>query len=162
MGGRELDAVGRRLVAVFDEPSLDRVRHAMGQAAKATFLDAVERDAGADRKLSGLKAGRGPTITAGYDLEPSGAVWLNMRPKGVLMLLDRGRRRSSMIRPRRRRGRNGRPPALRFGGRIVRSAISRPSRGAGTLDRALAAMPKAVTAAATAAIADSTRRELGR
>jgi hypothetical protein len=157
--GAELHALSERLVGAFADQSLDRVRHAMGQAGKETFLAAVDRDAGPDRKLSGLRRGRGPTITAGYDLDAVG-VWLNMRPKGVILLLSDGRKRTTAIRPRRRKGRNGRPAALRFGGRYVRSSMSRPSRGLNTLDDAVRAMPAAVTKAGSAAMVDTLAKEL--
>lgn len=132
----ELRALGERLEsAAVGDQALARLRHAVGQASKRSALDVVEVDAGADRRLSGMR--RRVRIGVGYDPDP---LVLNLRPKGLVVLLDRGRKRTTRIVPRRRRGRGGRPAALRFGGRFVRSSRSTPSRGHRTIDRTVRAV----------------------
>lgn len=152
MPGDPLTVLAGRLVDTFADPALDDVRHAMGAAAKKSFLDSAKRDVGADLKLSGLR-GRTVKIGAGYDLEADGSVWLNMRPKGLIVLVSDGRKRTTKITPRSRRRRRGGRSALKFAGRYAATSMSRPSRGLDTYNDAVTDMRRSVPAAAARALA---------
>jgi len=112
----------------------DATAHALGQAGKAAALEVVADDLGADRMFSGFR--RRVRLSAGYDV--GDPVILNLRPEGLWMLADRGRRRSGSIRPRRARRRAQRAPrglpAVGTPGRYVKVGRFRPSQGLNTID----------------------------
>jgi hypothetical protein len=119
----------------------DELHHAVGLAAKTAATTAITEDLGPDRAFSGLA--RRAILSAGYEVGADHII-LELRPGGLWHLADRGRRRTSRIFPKssgrgrrraQRQGRNGRPPALFFGGRYSTFSRSTPTPGFGTLDR---------------------------
>jgi hypothetical protein len=121
--------------------STEPLQHAIGGAGKKAAHTELEEALGADRSFSGLR--RRVRLSAGYDLGQP--VVLNMRPKGLVILADRGRTRTTRILPRSRRG----AQALAIPGVGVRAhAMSRPSRGHDVIDKTIARCeidcPKAV------------------
>lgn len=125
-------AVDLAALADIDEP----VQHAMGMLGKTAALDNASRDLGTDRRFSNLRGGRAAALSAGYDL--GNPVIVNLRPEGLWLLAQDGRKRSGTIRPkparsRRRRQPRGRP-ALQINGRWVATSRYRPSRGLNTID----------------------------
>jgi len=123
---------------------LEPLQHAAGRAGKDAALAEIKRALGADSAMSGLK--RRVRLGAGYDL--GDPVVLNLRPKGLVILADPGRKRTKQIIPR-GRGR-GRTRALStpYGPRA--SSTSTPSRGsnliAATVKRCGTDVPRAVSA----------------
>lgn len=113
----------------------DEIRHVAGQAAKEAALGAASRDLGADRTFSGFNR-KNARLDAGYDLTDNG-VTLNLRPKGLWMLANDGRRagtgkaRGGTIQPRQRRRGGSQALMTPWGPRAnVRTSAS---RGMGTL-----------------------------
>lgn len=106
------------------------LQHAIGQFGKEEAIKTAQRDLGSDRSFSGLK--RKVRLGAGYDLgEP---VVLNLRPRGLWVLAEKGRRRSGNITPRRRRkGRGGRRTALRTPQGFRATSSYGPTRGHKTI-----------------------------
>lgn len=141
---RRLTELGVELAAAVDVD--DESQHAMGAAGKSSALDAAERDLGADRRFSGLRGGRGAALSAGYDL--GDPVIVNLRPEGLWILADAGRRRSGPIRPKKARRRGTRKPrgrpAVGDGGRFVAVGRYTPSRGLNTIDDAVDDMATSV------------------
>lgn len=157
----ELSRVAVSLSALVDVDTA--VQHAMGAAGKESALSAAARDLGSDRRFSGVPS-TAADLRAGYDL--GDPVILNLRPEGLWILAEDGRRRSGEIRPntRRRRGRtaNRQPrglPAVGSGGRFVKVGRYRPSRGLNTISDAIDDMSDAIPAAIGAAI-DAKARQL--
>lgn len=111
----------------------DELRMDLGFAAKDAAIRLAERDAGPERSLSGIP--RKHKLDAGFDVTPTG-VQLNLRPPGLWILLDAGRRAkpySQIPKLARRRRRRPRRPALSTPqGYRYRTAIG-SSRGKGTL-----------------------------
>lgn len=103
------------------------MQHAMGQAGKKATFDELQSDLGPDRGFSGLR--RKVKLGAGYDVGAN--VVLNLRPAGLWVLLDKGRRRSKTIRPRKKGG--AKALITPYGYRA--SAKSTPSKGKKTLTR---------------------------
>jgi hypothetical protein len=136
---------------------LEPVQFAMGMEAKDAAHDAIERSVGADRQLSGL--GRRARLAAGFDL--GNPVMLNLRPKGLIMLADKGRTRTTQILPRARRRRGGRRVAVSTPQGPRASAMSRPSRGNPIIEPLLRDLETRVPKAAQAAITDHVRKALG-
>jgi hypothetical protein len=101
----------------------DELEHAAGGAAKDAALVTASRDLGADRRMSGMRRGRGPALALGYDPTGRGTVTVKLRPAGLWRLADRGRRRTVTVRPRRRGG------VLKYG--TTYAAYTRPGRTAG-------------------------------
>lgn len=136
----------------------DVVQHAMGAAGKSSALDAAATDLGPDRAMSRFR--RKVALGAGYDV--GDPVVVNLRPEGLWILANDGRRRSGEIRPRRaRRGGNRKPrgrAAVGGDGRFVAVARYRPSRGLRTIDDALELMDDRVPTAVGAAIDSKLRR----
>ena len=124
------------------------VQHAMGQVGKTAALEAATRDLGGDRAMSGF--GRIVPLTAGYDL--GNPVVVNLRPEGLWILAEDGRRRSGPIVPKARRRRGTRRPrgraAVGTAGRYRAATRFGPSRGLNTITDALtdidARLPDAV------------------
>ncbi len=88
---------------------LEPVQLAVGLAAKDAAHEAIERAVGGDRRMSGIRSKRAK-LGAGFDL--GNPIVLNLRPKGLIILADGGRKNRSVIYPRSRRRRRGRPAAL--------------------------------------------------
>jgi len=109
------------------------VQHAMGQVGKTAALETAARDLGADRAFSGF--GRIVPLTAGYDVGTP--VVVNLRPEGLWILADRGRRRTGPIVPKARRRRGNRRPrgraAVGTPGRFRAATRFSPSRGLNTI-----------------------------
>lgn len=123
-----LDGLAAGLVNLADG---DDFAHVIGGAGKTAALDAAGDSLGADRRFSGMRGGRGAALSAGYDV--GDPVILKLRPAGLWLLADKGRRRSGTIRPKRARRRGGRRVAVStpYGPRAV--SRFRPSRGLDTL-----------------------------
>lgn len=127
----DVAAAVEALTDLVSRPSIERLQHAGGAAAKEASLDEAARDLGADRAFSGFRR-RNARLGAGYDVEPD-ATYINLRPKGLWVLANTGRRAGNQrIAPRKRGG----AKALKtpWGPR----ASVKPSnwRGFGTLKRA--------------------------
>lgn len=143
-----LTKLAGELVAIVDVD--DEMQHAMGAAGKAAALEAAARDLGADRRFSGVPS-RAAALNAGYDT--GNPVVVNLRPEGLWILADAGRRRSGRIVPKparaRRRG-DRRPrgrPAVGSGGRYVAVGRYGPSAGKQTLTDAIELMDEHVAEA---------------
>ena len=120
---------------------LEPMQHVIGQAGKKAAHDNLERSLGKDRSFSGLR--RRVKLSAGYDVGQP--VVLNLRPKGLVLLADHGRKRTKRIAPRKRGGKravvvNGQPRAW---------STSHPSKGfkviKHTVNQAKADIPKALS-----------------
>lgn len=74
-----------------DDDATDELKEIAGMAAKEAALDVAERDLGSDRAFSGFKR-RNARLDAGFDIEDGPRVVLNLRPKGLWMLANDGRR----------------------------------------------------------------------
>lgn len=137
---RPLTGLAAELTAAFDVD--DTVQHAMGAAGKTAAHDAATADLGGDRAFSGF--GRIIALSAGYDL--GDPVLVKLRPDGLWLLAEDGRRRSGAIRPKRRRTRRNstRKPrgraAVGSGGRFVKVGRYGPSRGLNTITDAVDTM----------------------
>lgn len=135
---RQLTELAAELTTAFDVDAT--VQHAMGAAGKSSALDAATADLGGDRAFSGF--GRIVPLSAGYDL--GDPVVVNLRPEGLWILAEDGRRRRGDIRPKARRRRGNRKPrgraAVGSGGRYVAVGRFGPSRGLNTISDALAFM----------------------
>ena len=120
---------------------LEPMQHVIGQAGKKAAHEVLERSLGDDRAFSGLR--RRVRLSAGYDVGQP--VVLNLRPKGLIILADQGRKRTKRIAPRKRGGKravvvNGQPRAW---------SMSNPSKGKKvikqTINKARADIPKALS-----------------
>jgi hypothetical protein len=156
---RELTRLAGELVALVDVD--DVTQHAMGAAGKAAALETAARDLGADRRFSGIPS-KAAGLNAGYDL--GNPVVVHLRPEGLWILAEHGRRRSGVIRPKRsrtRRGGNRKPrgrAAVGTAGRFVAVGRYRPSPGKDTISDALALMDERVPEAIGDAIVTKLRR----
>ena len=139
----DLNDLSVRLGSALDD--LEPMQHVIGQAGKKAAHDTLERSLGADRAFSGLR--RKVRLSAGYDVGKP--VILNLRPKGLIMLADQGRKRTTEIRPRKRGGKR----ALVVNGQPRAWSMSRPSKGKKviqrTVDQAKDDIPKALTKSIT-------------
>jgi hypothetical protein len=152
---RQLTLLAAELSAAFAVD--DTVQHAMGAAGKSAALDAVSADLGADRAFSGF--GRIVPLNAGYDLGTP--VVVNLRPEGLWILAESGRRRTGAIYPKARRRRGSRKArgraAVGANGRFVAVGRYRPSRGLNTISDAVRLMDERVPPA----IADAVVSKIG-
>jgi hypothetical protein len=135
------------------------VQHAMGAVGKTAALEQATRDLGADRAFSGF--GRIVPLSAGYEL--GDPVVVNLRPEGLWILAESGRRRTGQIRPKARRRRGNRRPrgraAVGSGGRFVAVGRYGPSRGLNTISDTVALIDTRLPdAVATAVIGKLGRR----
>ena len=123
---------------------LEPMQHVIGQAGKKAAITELGKALGPDRRFSGFR--RKVTLNAGYDVGTP--VMLNMRPGGLVILADEGRKRRGDIRPRRGRGR--RRAVLTPQGPRAYSSYG-PSRGLKVIDktvkRATDDIPKALSGA---------------
>lgn len=104
---------------------LEPLQHALGQAGKKVALDVVDKDLGRDRVFSGFV--RKVRLNAGYDL--GNPVVLNLRPAGLFVLADKGRRRTKKIVPKKKSGKQ----ALLTPRGPRASSTSKKSRGLNTI-----------------------------
>lgn len=141
--------VGLKLTQLVSSSSLDRVLHAMGGAAKKAAADAVKADLGSDLRMSGIRSKA--KLTSGYDLERDGVV-VHLRPKGLWVLADGGRRKQGTIRPRKKGGKKAVRVAPGKKGFRAYSHYT-PSRGLGTVGDAVERMNRDVPIAAAKAMA---------
>lgn len=112
--------------------TLEPLQHAVGQAGKAAARTHLDRASGGDGRMSGIP--RSHRLGTGYDMPTgSGPVVLNLRPKGLVILLDTGRKRAKTVRPRTFRAMRT-PHGFRAS---YRSGPSRGRRFLGELDRQL-------------------------
>ena len=137
-------AVGRTLITLTNERSLESISHAMGLAGKKAASDAAKADLGNDLRMSNM--GASAKLSSGYDIKGD-TVLLHLRPAGLWSLADKGRRRRGTIRPR--KGHALRTPK---GPRALSSY--RPSRGLHTIDDAVEIMRTEVPKAADKAVAE--------
>lgn len=148
---RPISELADDLIAAFDVDT--DVQHAMGAAGKGAAMDAARTDLGSDRAFSGF--GRIVPLTAGYDLGKP--VVVHLRPEGLWILAEDGRRRSGDIRPKARRRRGDRRPrgraAVGSGGRFVKVGRYGPSRGLNTITDAIELMDERVPDAIGDAVA---------
>lgn len=107
------------------------LQHELGQAGKEITLEELSRSIGSDRVMSGFK--RPVTLNAGYDL--GNPVVLNLRPGGLWILVDEGRKRTSRIIPKGRGKARKRAITTPQGPRAF--AMSRPSRGLRAIERSV-------------------------
>lgn len=98
MAGELID-FGNRVGQIVDPATVKRILLAGGMAGKKVALEAAASDLGADRAFSGL--GRRVSLSAGFDDAGSTQIKLNLRPKGLWMLAERGRRPGKPILPKR-------------------------------------------------------------
>ena len=96
MAERMSDTV-REIAAVFtvDSDAFERVQYAAGFAAKDAAMEVVREALGPDMAMSNFRSGK-VKLRAGFDLDGSD-VLLQLRPKGVWVLADAGRKRSGDI-----------------------------------------------------------------
>lgn len=149
IGMASLDAVRKDLAGALDD--LEPVQHAIGQFAKSEALDAVAKDVGADRQLSGMT--RKAKLGAGYDLGQP--VVLNLRPAGLWFLIEDGRKRRGRITVKRRSGKRAvlTPQGPR------RSSSYSPSRGLSTLTDTYNAIDRGIEKAADQGVNDLLKRQ---
>ena len=139
---------------------LEPVRFAMGMEGKDAAHDAIERSVGSDRAMSGFRGGR-VKLGAGFDVEDT-AVVINLRPKGLILLADEGRTRTTEIVPRARRRRGSRRrAALSINGTIRANAMSRPSRGNPIIDPLMDDLRRRLPPVAQEAVTAHVRKTLG-
>lgn len=135
---RQISELADDLIAAFDVDT--DVQHAMGAAGKGAAMDAARTDLGSDRAFSGF--GRIVALSSGYDL--GNPVVVKLRPEGLWILAESGRRRSGQIRPKARRRRGNRKPrgraAVGSGGRFVAVGRYGASRGLNTITDAIELM----------------------
>jgi hypothetical protein len=147
-----------RLERLEDPKTLMRIADKAGVAGKKAALDAAAKALGGDRRFSGMR--KKTALSAGYDVNGPSSVSINLRPAGLWMLAEDGRKRSGPIYPRRgaRKGSGaayGRAVMTPYGPR-ARSSYG-PSRGSGAVsdveDRAKRDVPKAAAQQFTAEVA---------
>lgn len=148
-----------RLGKLDDPATLKRIAAKGGDAGKRAALRAAVDSLGGDRRFSGMR--RASPLNAGYDDAAGSSVAINLRPAGLWVLAQQGRRRSGPIYPRNgsRKGsgpRRGRAVRTPYGPR-ARSSF-RPSRGLGTVEDAMRMMKDDVPRAA----AEQFRQEIAR
>jgi hypothetical protein len=154
----DLDRVRRDLQRVLEDS--EPLQHAVGQFAKGEALDVARRDLGGDLRFSGFA--RKVNLGAGYDT--GDPVVLNLRPAGLWVLLDGGRKRSKPIVPKRRRAAKSppRPKAVRTPDGWRASSRSTPSRGKKTIKTVQKSIERGVVRAAEEGLNQMTRRTFGR
>ena len=140
----ELSEVGDRLARLGEPATIDRVVAAAGKAATAAVEDAAAADLGGDRSFSRMRS-KGSLTAA--PTAAAGGVSIEFRPAALWHLAQSGRRGSSPIRPRTKRA------VVTPQGPRARST-SAPSRGLGTVDKAVAGAMVAVGPAARAQYRD--------
>lgn len=157
----ELSELGRRLYGVLGDQSRHRISTATGQAAKTAALDAAAHDLGGDRAMRNFRDGT-VSLRAGYTIRP-GTVAVELRPGGVWVLADRGRRRAGRIYPRR----DGRKATGPVPGRALLTPVGfrasssyGPSRGKGTIGRAAAKIGDTVPSATLRQLTDELSKAL--
>ena len=92
-----LAGLRQSLTSITAPATLKGVRASMGAAAKDTALKAAASDLGSDRAMSGFRK-RKAELRAGYDVSP--ITVLNLYPKGLWVLADKGRKDTGRIYPR--------------------------------------------------------------
>lgn len=112
----------------------EELQHALGAAGKEIALDEIGRVIGQDRIMSGF--GRKVTLNAGYDLGTP--VVLNLRPAGLWILADEGRKRTKRILPKGRGRKRKKALATPQGARAA--SRSTPSRGLRAIERTVTRM----------------------
>lgn len=122
----DLNDLSVRLGSALDD--LEPMQHVIGQAGKKAAQDTIKRSLGADMRMSGFRR-KNTKLGAGYDVGKP--VILNLRPKGLVLLADHGRRRSKRITPRKRGGK--RAVLTPQGPRAW--STSTPSRGLKVIDK---------------------------
>jgi hypothetical protein len=131
LANSELSNFGRRVEQIVGKPAVERMMHKAGGAGKKAALDSASKNLGGDRKFSGFRGGRGPALSAGYDISGTD-VTVNFRPAGMWKLAQTGRQASGAIRPKKRGGKQA--VLTPFGPRS--SSSFGPSRGLKALDEA--------------------------
>lgn len=94
----DLAALRRDLAGLLDDT--EPLQHAVGMFGKEQASDVVSRTLGGDMQFSGLA--RKVKLASGYDT--GSPVVLNLRPAGLWVLADKGRKRSGRIVPKKRGG----------------------------------------------------------
>ena len=125
----------QRVAHGFEDP---RVLKAAGIAGKKAALDEAAKAVGGDRAFSGWRKGRPVRLGAGFDITGRGEVTTKLRPYGVWVVAEKGRKPSdARVLPKRARRR-----AARGRGGNAQPALSTPwgprasvSRGKGTHGR---------------------------
>jgi hypothetical protein len=154
----DLDRLRVDLQRLLDDS--EPLQHAVGKFAKEEALDVAASDIGADLRFSGFA--RKVKLGAGYDT--GNPVVLNLRPKGMWVLLDSGRKRSKPITPKRRRAAKSPPraKAVRTPDGWRASSRSTPSRGHRTIKTLTKSIDRGVVRAAEKGLDDMTRKAFGR
>jgi len=98
-GTAELAALVRRLQGVAEGESMRRIQNHVGARSKGAVNDAATATLGADKAMSNFRKGR-VRLGVGYDRTARGLV-LNLRPRGLWVLAESGRRHAGVIRPKR-------------------------------------------------------------
>lgn len=144
----DLNDLSVRLGSALDD--LEPMQHVIGQAGKKAALTTFRKSLGADMRMSGFRR-KNVKLSAGYDVGQP--VLLNLRPKGLVMLADHGRKRSDRIVPRKRGKKSA---VLTPRGPRAYSSYG-PSRGLKVIDhtvkRATEDIPKALSAEVSGFIA---------
>jgi hypothetical protein len=148
----------RRLDKLEDPQTLRRIANKAGEAGKKAALAEATSSLGGDRRFSGMR--RGAALNAGYDAVGASAVKLNLRPAGLWVLAEAGRRNSGGIFPRRGSRKGG---VVIYGRAVMtpRGPRARSSYGKSrglktfshTVDRAKREVPDAAAKQFTAEIA---------
>ncbi len=94
--------LNRKLAEVAKGIESPQVVRAAGLAAKKAATEVAKDVSGGDQRLSGWGR-RGIKLGVGFDEAP-GQVTLNLRPGGVWVVMEQGRRGGKVVRPRKRRG----------------------------------------------------------
>jgi hypothetical protein len=150
----DLNALSKALGGLLDD--LEPVQVAIGLEAKDTAHQHIESAVGPDRRMSGIRSNA--RLSAGFDL--GRPVILNLRPKGLMLLADEGRKRTTRIAPkRRRRTTSGRPTALGTPHGAFANTVSRPSRGRNFLRPMENDLPRRTTRAAEKAVEALIRKQ---
>jgi len=113
---------GRRIGSVVEGDALKRVQRAAGMASKKAAADVAKDVAGSDMALSNFRSGR-IRMASGFEIESS-LVRLNLRPAGLWVLVDQGRKGSGPIYPRAATKRGSRRGRVAQGGRAGRAVMT--------------------------------------
>jgi hypothetical protein len=145
----ELADFANRVSRIADGSVTRAIATKAGMAAKDAALEAASDALGGDRKFSGMR--RKTALSAGYDTVSNTEVRLNLRPAGLWVLAQDGRKASGAIYPRRgnRKGataQRGRAVMTPYGPR-ARSSYG-PSRGPSAITNAYRQASKDVPKAA--------------
>jgi len=149
-GAERLAIIVKGVTSIMTGASLARVQRHVGFAGKGAALLAASKTLGGDRAMSNFRGGK-VRLNAGWDAVPNG-VKINLRPPGLWVLAEDGRKSSGSIKPKRRHEAVVTPDGPR-----AHSSYGK-SRGVKSVTRA----QQQVDAVAGRATDEAVRRELAR